>query len=112
MAPQSGAGYDGLRSLPNAGNACVPPNVNGSVYEATLRLTCRFRKSDPRVSTAEPTRARMYNDITDTFNHARIGSILARYWFFEIIIGCDSAIIRRECFLVEHDQTIRALAPD
>src|SRR5947209_2670457 len=58
MAPQSGAYYDGLRSLPNAGDACVSPNVNGEVYETTLRLNCRFRKLDPCVSTDEPTKAR------------------------------------------------------
>src|SRR6266446_555748 len=91
MAPQSGADDDGMRSLPNAGDARVPPNVNGELYEATLRMNCRLREPNSCVSTVEPAKDRMCNNISGAFNRARarVGSILAKYEFPVIIIGCE-----------------------
>jgi hypothetical protein len=36
MAARDRADDDGVRSLPNAGDARVPPNANGEVYETIL----------------------------------------------------------------------------
>jgi hypothetical protein len=52
----------------------------------------------------------MCDNIFDAFDWARVGSILAKYGFSVIIIGCE---FRKNSpqVLFEHDQMISALAP-